>query len=141
MEVRVSEIYPEAGINFPISYKFQRILRTELNLLSPKFEIPFQAKHGKEYALGIILSAKSNLSTLLIKGPSISRKYKVVDYVLYIPFELMSDERSFIANYVRIVCEGIDDIIARYNNEGISAEKEVLDKLLIEKQSEYLESD
>lgn len=115
MHITVAGAYPEVGINFPISYKFNKLLREAIHSPEEDFSDAFQKVYGKEYSLGIILSAKEDTLDLIIKGPSISKRYKAVDYVLYIPFCIIHSQADFFINYVNFVCDGIKSILEKYS--------------------------
>lgn len=122
MRISTAGVYPEAGINFNVSYKFNKLLRETLSHPDENFANTFNSVHGEEYSLGIILSAKSNSLDLVIKGPSISKKYKVVDYILYIPFGIIN-QKDFFVRYVDFVCIGIKEILDRYIHSTIMHKK------------------
>ncbi|TGE20926.1 hypothetical protein [Hymenobacter metallicola] len=139
ISIKVSAIYPEAGVNFPISYLFMRLLREQLAHLEPQQHVVFQAKYGLDFTLGIILSAKSNTSQLEIKGPSSSKKYKVVDYVLYIPFVIAEEAETFYSQYVSFVCTGVSTVLEKFLDAGVV--KEAVAKFracALEKQAEFI---
>ncbi|MCB2378237.1 hypothetical protein LGH70_11620 [Hymenobacter sp. BT635] len=117
--INVSAIYSEAGVNFPISYLFMRLLREQLAQLEPQHHAVYQAKYGLDFTLGIILSAKSNTSQLEIKGPSLSKKYKVVDDTLYIPFVIAEEAETFYSKYVSFVCTGVSTVLEKFLDAGV----------------------
>lgn len=139
--INVSGIYPEAGVNFPISYLFMRLLREQLAQIEPQHHAVLQAKYGLDFTLGIILSAKTGTSQVEIKGPSISKKYKVVDYVLYIPFAIAEEAETFYSQYVSFVCTGVATVLEKFMDAGVV--KEAVAKFkgcALEQQAEFLQT-
>lgn len=77
MHISTAGAYPEVGVIFNVSYKFNKLLREALSSPDKNLVEAFYAAHGEEYSLGILLSAKAHVSDILIKGPSNSKKHKV----------------------------------------------------------------
>jgi hypothetical protein len=120
--INVSSIYPEAGVTFPISYRFMQLLKEELAQLAQQHFSVFQTAYGQDYTLGIILSASSADVKLEIRGPSISKRYKVVDYVLRIPFGIVEEAETLYSRYVFFVCQGIATVLAKFMAAGVVEE-------------------
>jgi hypothetical protein len=120
--INVSSIYPEAGVTFPISYRFMQLLKEELAQLAQQHLSVFQTAYGQDYTLGIILSASSDAVNLEIMGPSISKRYKVVDYVLRIPFGIVEEVETLYSRYVFFVCQGIATVLAKFMAAGVVEE-------------------
>ena len=66
-----------------------------------------------EYDLGFIITTKIGVDELFVKGPSISKKMKVVDYTIFLP-NIIND----IEQYVNLVFEGINIVLKKYNIDG-----------------------
>lgn len=86
MSVNFTQFYiePKVFFNLPIDVleELSGCFSRGLSISgSPKW------KYDTEYKLLFIISAKSNTSITEIKGPSVSKKYKSVEYVLYLPYD------------------------------------------------------
>ncbi len=94
MKIFVGQIYIEAGINYPFSHIFQRWISNELSSLvpsSPEFDLKYP-----EFSLVFNMSAKAELLSPLIKGPTVFKKTKDVEYSIFLPYleHDRSDPRS-----------------------------------------------
>ena len=139
MKITVSTVYPEAGVNFQISYKFFKLLRDELEasgILSARFNAAF----GEDYSLGIIFSTRAKIMDLEIKGPTVSKRYKVVDYVIYIPFGIVMNKETFFNQYVEFVCTGVSTVLVEHTDAtdlGFALQR--FKSIALERQEDFFE--
>jgi hypothetical protein len=139
--INVSSIYPEAGVTFPISYRFMQLLKEELAHLSEQHLSVFSSEYGQDYMLSLILSANSDAADLEIKGPSISKSYKAVDYVLRIPFAIVEEAETFYSTYVFFVCQGISTVLEKFMDARVVEEAVTKFKnCALEQQAEFLQA-
>jgi len=85
MRVHFGQIYIEAGVSFPFSHLFQRRLSDEVSALivpSPQF----LNKYGEDWDMMFRISAKAAIRATEIRGPSVFRKGKDVEYSIFLPF-------------------------------------------------------
>lgn len=96
MKIFVSQIYIEAGINYPFSHSFQRWISDELSSLVPPSPAYDQQYPG--FDLMFRMSAKAELATPLIKGPTVFKKTKDVEFSIFLPYieHDPSDPRSLL---------------------------------------------
>jgi hypothetical protein len=104
MRVYVTQIYIEVGIEYPFSHRFQKRLGEELSkrvCASPQF----LCKYGDDYDLTLNVSAKAALSEPLVKGPTVFRGDKDVEYTIFLPFVRCraDDQRSYIPVFRHIL--------------------------------------
>lgn len=69
----------------------------------------FFAKHP-DYSLGLIVATKAGIVDLNVKGPTISKKSKTVDYSIFIPQDIKD-----MNTYLDSVFEGLNIILKKYN--------------------------
>lgn len=84
MKIFVGQIYIEVGINYPFSHIFQGWISEQLSSLvtsSQKFDEKYP-----DFNLVFNLSAKAELTSPLIKGPTVFRKTKDVEYSIFLPY-------------------------------------------------------
>src|SRR5688572_23729096 len=62
-----------------------------------------------DFSLGVIVVTKMGVAEIDIKGPSISKKHKVVDYSIFLP-ETIKD----IEQYLDFVFTGLASILEKY---------------------------
>jgi hypothetical protein len=92
MNLYVSQIYIEPGINYPFSHIFQKFISDSLS--DSVVESPyFIKKYGENFSLVFNMSAKIHVEEVEIHGPSVYHKGKNVEYTIFVPFEEMTDKR------------------------------------------------
>ena len=69
----------------------------------------FFEKYGADFSLGFYVSTKRGTEQLEIKGPSISRKMKIVDFSIFLP-----DQIKDIDHYIDLVFEGVGIVLSRF---------------------------
>ena len=88
MKIYFGQIYIQAGVSFPFSFDFQRRLSEEVTpLLQPSSK--FCKKYGDDFSLMFRISAKSDLEDNEIRGPTVFRKTRDVEYSIFLPFDVI----------------------------------------------------
>lgn len=83
MRIFIGQIYAQPGINYPFSHVFQRWLGqklTELNMSSAHFDRRYPG-----FDLMLRMSAMADLAQPRIKGPSVFRRDKEVEFSVFLP--------------------------------------------------------
>ena len=84
MKIYVSQIYIEAGINYPFSHHFQAWLSQELtNRVRPSRQ--FLETYSDQFNIVFNVSAKVQLKHPQVKGPTVFRRTKDVEYTVFLP--------------------------------------------------------
>src|SRR6266446_207939 len=94
MKVSVSQVYIEPGISFPFTSFFQKWISGNLTELTyPSKE--FNHCYGENFHLIFRMSAKAGLRDVEIRGPSVYRKDRDVEYTIFLPYDVIvaADER------------------------------------------------
>ena len=86
MRICIAQFYLEAGAAYPFSCRFQGFLGDELTSRVEPSE-QFVATYGEEWALMFRVSAKSSLTAPEVKGPSVFKDDKDVEYSIFLPFD------------------------------------------------------
>lgn len=86
MSIYVSQIYPEAGVSYPFSHRFQKYL-SELVNSEVGVSQKFVDQYGPDYDLIFRMSAKEGLAAPEIKGPTVFKRDKDVEYTVFLPFD------------------------------------------------------
>jgi hypothetical protein len=89
MKVWFGQIYIEPGVSFPFSHLFQRRLSAEVTALVEPSST-FLKKYGSDFELIFRISAKQGLKDNEIKGPTVFRKAKDVEYSIFLPFDVIN---------------------------------------------------
>lgn len=85
MKVWFSQFYIEPGVNFPFSHLFQKRLSREVTaLVEPSAK--FLKKCGGDFDLTFNVSAKERLEENEIRGATVFKKTKDVEYTIFLPF-------------------------------------------------------
>ncbi len=112
MKFRIGAIFSQVGISFEISHKVVKLIWNDLEQkvsLSEAFE-----KKYKNYTLVFLYSAREE-NDFLVKGPTISKRYKVVEYVIRMPYkEIQSDEEVYKV-FLFYMEKGIREVFGEYN--------------------------
>ena len=88
MRVFVGQIYVKPGINFPFSHHLQAWLSEQLTeLASPS--TAFVKRYGSEFDLMIRISAQIGIAEADIKGPTVFKADKDVEYTVFLPFDVI----------------------------------------------------
>jgi hypothetical protein len=98
--VAVSQIYAQVGVSFPFSWHFQRLLTdklTEVLRPSPKFS----HRYGDDFTIIFRISAKAEIADIEIRGPTVYKKAKDVEYSIFLPYKIISQEGGKEARYNR----------------------------------------
>ena len=86
MKIFVGQIYIEVGVTFPFSLRFQRWLG---DALSERVETSgqFCARFGANFGLGLRISAKADIEQTEIRGPTVFKRDKDVEYTVFLPYK------------------------------------------------------
>jgi hypothetical protein len=91
MQVHFGQIYIEQGAYFPFTCAFQRYISDEVSsLVAPSRK--FVTKCGEDYDLVFNVSAKHSLEENEIRGPTVFRKTRDVEYTIFLPFGVIMRE-------------------------------------------------
>ncbi len=86
MKIYFSQIYIEVGVTYPFTHIFQKYLSDEISARVNE-SAEFSEKFGEGYSIMFRISAKSDIENMEIKGPTVFKKDKDVEYSLFIPFK------------------------------------------------------
>jgi hypothetical protein len=87
MKIFVGQIYIKPGITFPFSLQFQRWLGDALTERVEASE-QFCKAYGANFALGLRISAKEEISEPEIKGPTVFKRNRNVEFTIFCRLEL-----------------------------------------------------
>jgi hypothetical protein len=107
--ISAGSIYAEVDCSFEISHKVYKLICEKLNE-KIKADGIFKSKY-EGYQLDFITSTRSDLKELLIMGPTISKRYKVVEYVLYVPYYPVIDSVNYLKTFLDYYEEGVQEVL------------------------------
>jgi hypothetical protein len=112
MKFRIGAIFSQVGVSFEISHKVVKLIWNDLEQkvsLSEAFE-----KKYKDYTLVFLYSAREE-NDFLIKGPTISKRYKVVEYVIRMPYKEIQSDNEVYNVFLSYMEKGIREVFEQYN--------------------------
>ncbi len=131
MKIYVGQIYVEAGANFPYSHIMQVWLGEELSTLVSSTGA-FTKAFGDDYSLGIRISARTGLTESLIKGPTVFKKAKDVEYTLFLAFDVIVQGFDSLRMASEFIVDGICAVLACAKLDAanvIGMKKELIEKM------------
>jgi len=84
MKIFVGQIYIEPGVEFPFTQHFQLYVGEELSRIADDSP-DFTEQYGDDYKLIFRLSAKSGILAAELKGPTVFRRQKDVEFTVFVP--------------------------------------------------------
>ena len=124
MKIYFGQIYIEAGVSFPFSFLFQRHLSdvvTELTTPSPMF----LKKYGDDWDLIFRISAKSAIQDTEVRGPTVFRKDKNVEYSIFLPFSSIRQKPNVSQTAIQILFDGFLSVLTSldFSTERLEAQR------------------
>lgn len=120
MRVSIGQIYIKPGINFPFSHLMQQWLGKELSKAATS-SVEFHKKYGEQFNdLTIRVSADTQIVDNVIRGPSVFRKDKEVEYSLFLPFDVIAGTTGGYRVALEFLIDGIRKVFLQ---AGIDPQK------------------
>ncbi|MFY7829859.1 MAG: hypothetical protein ACOVQ4_22175 [Flectobacillus sp.] len=134
---RIDSIFHQVGYSFDIPLEIHQELIREIDLKLKSGEISLLGK--EEYSLFVIVNTGKEVIDLAIKKSYQSKKERYLEYVIYIPFNAVSNNEaqvSMILTYLDYLNLGIKMILAIYK-----ADTKVIEDIFRNTKSKVLHSD
>ncbi|NJM54748.1 MAG: hypothetical protein HC841_01400 [Verrucomicrobiae bacterium] len=112
MQIHFGQIYIEAGVSFPFSLLFQRRLSDEVNALIIPSTL-FVKKYGEDWDLMFRISAKAAIQETEIRGPSVFKKGKDVEYTIFLPFTVIRDSQDTLRTAIEYLFDAIVSVLTK----------------------------
>lgn len=98
--------------NFDISHKVLKLIGDKLaEIIHPNESFN---KKFEGYSLEIISSSRRKYETLTILGPTVSKRYKSVEYVTYIPYLKVLNSDNYLESFLNFYEQGVIEVLAKY---------------------------
>lgn len=118
MGIYLAQIYVEPGVSYRFSYKFQLLcggwLTDRVSLAGSYTE-----RFGEGYDLMFRMSAKSEIESPLVKGPTVFAEDRDVEYTIFLPFITVADQKS----HVQVLDLLLSSIVLILNELGCETKK------------------
>lgn len=127
MKVSIGQIYVKPGINFPFTHLMQLWLGEELSSIITSTP-EFSKKFSPNYDLTIRISADDQIIENKIKGPTIYKKDKDVEYTVFLPYKIITVSPEGCRLAVEFLVDGIITVLhnAGLDTEVLNAKKEII---------------
>jgi len=109
MKVWFGQIYVECGVVFPFSHQFQRRLSDEVTALAKPSAL-FIEQYGMDFELMFRVSAKRILQDNELRGPTVFKKTKDVEYTVFLPFDVIMRHADAPRQAVMFLLNGVCDV-------------------------------
>jgi len=93
MKVGFSQVYIREGVSFPFSHVYQAALGHAFTS-SVRPSATFLKKFGGDWTVIFFISAKRDLGETEVRGPGTLRKKKQQEWTLFLPFDVISQQRQ-----------------------------------------------
>ncbi|MES2707944.1 MAG: hypothetical protein V4726_15230 [Verrucomicrobiota bacterium] len=110
MKVHFGQIYIQPGVTFPFSFKFQHRMSEEITALVKPSQ-NFTQKYGDDWDLIFRISAKRDIIGNEIRGPSVFRKTKDVEFSIFLPFDIIQRDVSACQSATEFLLQGICSVL------------------------------
>ena len=115
MKIAFSQLYVEPGASFKrLDGPLLGAMRAALDGLGKNIDQLSSKFAGEDFELVFVLSARSDLDSLEIKGPNIRRKAQAVEFSLFLPWQKATDFKEEIEYVLPKISEGIVSVLTRY---------------------------
>jgi hypothetical protein len=106
MKAYFGQIYIAPGVRFPFSHLFQAYLSKEITaLVEPSHT--FVKKYGSDFNLIFNVSAKRAIQDNEIKGPTVFKKTKDVEYTVSLPFDVITRDAEVPKSALKFLLNGV----------------------------------
>ncbi len=124
MKIYIGQIYIEPKVFYPFSHLFQIWLGEELTKrLKPSKE--FIINYGEDFDLIFRVSAKSRISEVEIKGPTIFKRDKDIEFTVFLPFS--DSNTNGVVKYRQVLTRLFNGIVNALQSLGIDASNVIND--------------
>ena len=110
MKIYVSQIYIQVGVSFPFSHHMQLWLGEQLSTMitiTPEF----RQTYGVDFDLIVQISARKGLVQNEIKGPTVFKKTKDVEYTIFLPYDVIARAENGCGTASTFILDGIQAVL------------------------------
>ncbi len=118
MKIHFGQIYIEAGASFPFTHKYQLAISENVS----KLVVPsdsFVSLYGQDYELMIRVSAKKGLKENEIKGPTVFKKEKDIEFTIFLPHDILIGKDNWAEETTIFLLKGLYSVL---NSLGINSD-------------------
>jgi len=106
MKVWFGQIYTDPGATFPFSHVFQQRLSEAVSSRVQASDL-YMDRFGADFELMFRISAKSELESNEVLGPTVYRKTRDVEYTIFLPFSVVMRHNDAPRQAVVFILNGV----------------------------------
>lgn len=127
MRISVRQIYIEPGVTFSFSHRMQIWLSRELSAIGKPSQA-YVKEYDADFDLVINLSARTKALENEIRGPTVFKRTKDVEYTLFLPYDRIAREAGGCRVAMEFLLAGVQEILAkaRIHARGFEARRSFL---------------
>ena len=110
MHIYFSQIYIQEGISFPFSHIFQKYLSEKITSLVECSD-KFTKLYGSDWDVIFRISAKKEIDETEIKGPTLFKKDKDIEYTIFLPYRKITKEKDIYKAALNDVITSVSGIL------------------------------
>lgn len=132
MKIFFSQIYIQAGVNFNFSHQFQIFLSKKISGLLCASE-KFLKLHDEDYSIIFRISAKKELAINEIKGATIYKKDKDIEFTIFMPYSVIIKTENPKKTALQYLFLGIYEALSKYDidiHKIVAKENEIITYIL-----------
>jgi len=123
MKVHFQQIYIEQGAEFPFSHIFQKYASVQVSsLVSPS--ATFILKYGEDFELTLNISAKHSLEEIEIRGPTVFKNDKDVEYSIFVPCRYVFGRENPARLALNYIFEGAYSVFDMLDIDSVKVQRE-----------------
>jgi hypothetical protein len=112
MRIYVGQIYIEPGVWYPFTQEFQEYL-SELATQDTTGTERFCGKYGDDFDIVFNISAKAALRIAEVKGPTVFKRDKTVEYTFFLPYDKQAPvEAELLVDVVRVLLANMNTVLS-----------------------------
>jgi hypothetical protein len=111
MKIYFGQIYVTPDVEFPFTISFQQRLSGEVSALLKPPE-SFIRRYGADWDVIFRVSAKRAITDNEIRGPSISKKDKNVEFTVFLPFDVIQSADAVSVSAIQYLLRGTCSVLA-----------------------------
>jgi hypothetical protein len=132
MKIYFGQIYIQAGISFLFNHLFQKFMGTKVTeFIEPSSK--FIKLHGEDYNLIFRISAKKELAINEIRGATVYKKDKDVEFTIFLPYTVIMQTIEPNKEALKYLFDGIYEVLGKYEINILKLKSEqdmIIDKIM-----------
>lgn len=127
MNVYFRQLYIRPGVSFPLSHVCNHYLSETITAVVVSSEA-FNRKYGSDFSIVFTISAQQEIEYTQIKGPTVFKKAKDVEYSLFLPFDTIMLDTNVFPAAIRCLLDGVCSVLQSFDisTSGIDERRDAI---------------